>query len=63
VLEPGGRLLLRACLRSAGRPNDLSAGDLHGLLGAWRIVDLHREDIVSDSRTMPALVARLERSI
>jgi SAM-dependent methyltransferase len=61
VLRPAGRLLLRACLRSAGRPNDVSAIDITQQLTGWRLVDLRREDIPSDTRTMPAVVARLER--
>jgi len=61
VLRPAGRLLLRACLRSAGQPNDLSVSSLTEELAGWRIVDLRHEDIPSDTRTMPAVVARLER--
>jgi SAM-dependent methyltransferase len=61
VLRPGGHLLLRACRRSAGTPNDLTAGVLESLLHSWRIVELREEEIVSDTRLMPSVVARAER--
>jgi len=62
VLRPGGRLLLRACLRSAGQSNDLTIAGLTSLLAWWRICDMQEEDIPSDTRMMQAVVVRVERS-
>ena len=61
VLRPGGRLLLRMCLTSAGVPNGLDSGAVHTAFGGWDIVSLEPADLVSDTRTMPALVALLAR--
>ncbi len=59
VLKPGGRLLLRACLRSAGVRNDLDEDVLRAVFRGWTLERLERQDLPSDTRTMPALVARL----
>ncbi|HYY81241.1 MAG TPA: class I SAM-dependent methyltransferase [Actinomycetes bacterium] len=61
ALRPGGRLLLRACLRAHGIRNDLSAAVLRATFAGWREVSLREQPIPSDSRQMPALVARYER--
>jgi SAM-dependent methyltransferase len=61
VLQPGGRLLLRACLTTAGVRNDLDFGVVRQTFSGWRIVSLEKSEILSNTRHMPALVARLER--
>ncbi len=61
VLRPGGRLLLRASLRRAGRRNDLDEPELRRTFAAWRVRGLGAELIPSDTRSMEVLVARLER--
>lgn len=60
VIVPGGRLLLRACLTSAGERNDVDMSTLREAFSGWRWVDAVEEPIPSDTRTMPALVVRLE---
>ena len=61
VLRPGGRLLLRACLNSAGVRNDIGEEAIRGYFSGWLIDSLVQSDLVSDTRNMPALVARLRR--
>jgi SAM-dependent methyltransferase len=61
VLRPGGRLLLRACLAAAGARNDLDEEALRRTFAGWRVASLERAELPSDTRSMPALVARLER--
>jgi SAM-dependent methyltransferase len=60
VLGAGGRLLLRACLRAAGVRNDIDEAVLRQTFADWRFVQLHRGWIPSDTRTMEAIIARLE---
>ncbi len=61
VLPPGGRLLLRACLNTAVVRNDVDEDAIRGCFGDWVIDALERSDLASDTRVMPALVARLRR--
>ena len=55
VLRPGGRLLLRMCLNSAGVPNGLGPETIESAFAGWRIPSLHPADLVTGTRTMPAL--------
>jgi SAM-dependent methyltransferase len=59
VLRPGGRLLLRMCLTSAGVPNGLDEQTISGTFSTWQLASMTRSEIVSDSRSMPAIVAIL----
>jgi SAM-dependent methyltransferase len=59
VLRPGGRLLLRACLNTAGVRNDITEDVVRRLFIGWQIDSLSEETLSSDTRRMPALVARL----
>lgn len=61
VLKPGGRLLLRACMRTASRCNGVDEAIVRSVFAAWRIVTLEMQEIPSDTRRMDALVVRLER--
>jgi SAM-dependent methyltransferase len=59
VLRPGGRLLLRMCLNSAGRPNGLDEETIRGAFGGWRAIRLERRALATDTRTLPAVLALL----
>jgi SAM-dependent methyltransferase len=59
VLRPGGRLLLRMCLNSAGVPNGLGTQTIESAFSGWQILRLRPEDLVTGTRTMPALLALL----
>jgi SAM-dependent methyltransferase len=61
VLRPGGRMLLRACLRTAGERNDLDESLLRRTFTTWRCLTLEQGVIASDTREMDALLALLER--
>jgi SAM-dependent methyltransferase len=61
MLRPGGRLLLRACLRSEGIRNDLDEDMLRQTFAHWRVVQITHAEIPSDTRRLEALVVRLER--
>lgn len=61
VLRPGGRLLLRMCLNSAGVPNGLNEETIRVTFPAWHLAAVDRMDLVSDTRTMPAITAILVR--
>jgi SAM-dependent methyltransferase len=61
LLCAGGRLFLRSCLYSAGARNDITEDDLRDVFAGWRWLSVTREDLVSDTRTMPALIVLLER--
>lgn len=63
VLRPRGKLFLRACLQSAGVRNDLDAAVLHSVFRQWREVSLEPMSIQGDTRSMDALVVRLERPV
>jgi SAM-dependent methyltransferase len=62
VLQPGGRLLLRACLTSAGVRNKVTEPGILAAFAGWRCDGVRQARLVSDTRDMPALIARLERS-
>lgn len=62
VLRPGGVLLLRACLYSEGRRNDIDRKGLVELFSNWNVDRIERQDLRSDTRVMPALVCRLQKS-
>lgn len=59
VLRPGGRLLLRMCLNSAGVPNGLDEETIRATFRGWRLRSMERVDLVSDTRSMPAVMAIL----
>jgi SAM-dependent methyltransferase len=61
VLRLGGRLILRMCLNSAGVPNGLDEGTIVTTFDAWRITSMERLELVSDTRTMLAVIATLVR--
>jgi SAM-dependent methyltransferase len=63
VLRPGGRLLLRACLNSAGVRNTVTESGLLAAFAGWRCDALCETGLVSDITEMPALVVRLQRAI
>ncbi|MGE3601623.1 MAG: class I SAM-dependent methyltransferase, partial [Dehalococcoidia bacterium] len=60
VLRAGGRLFLRSCLYTAGVRNDIAEDLLRTIFAGWRWLSVSREDLASDTRTMPALVTLLE---
>jgi hypothetical protein len=59
-LRPGGRFLLRACLRVAGIRNDLDETALRSVFAGWRVRSIISDEIPTDDRMMQAIVARLE---
>jgi SAM-dependent methyltransferase len=59
VLRPGGRLLLRACLNSAGVRNTVTESGIQAAFADWRCDGVRETTLVSDTREMPALVVRL----
>jgi SAM-dependent methyltransferase len=59
VLRPGGRLLLRMCLTSAGVPNGLGEETISATFSTWQLASMTRTEIVSDTRQMPAILAIL----
>jgi ubiquinone/menaquinone biosynthesis C-methylase UbiE len=59
VLGRPGRLLLRACLTSEGRPNGLNRETVADVFSAWQIERLVRRRIPADARMMDALMVRL----
>ncbi len=61
VLRPSGRFLLRACLQSEGRRSAIGAETIRESFEGWGISSVVITDIPSDTRSMPALVVRLER--
>lgn len=61
VLRPGGRLLLRMCLNSAGVPNGLSGKTIEAAFAGWLMAGLRPADLVTGTRTMPAVQALLVR--
>jgi SAM-dependent methyltransferase len=62
VLRPGGRLLLRACLTSAGVRNQVTELGVLAAFVGWRCAGVRQTRLVSDTRDMPGLVVRLERA-
>jgi SAM-dependent methyltransferase len=61
ALRPGGELLLRACLQAQGVRNDITAETIREVFADWRVLMLDARSIPSDTRTMEALVIRLQR--
>jgi SAM-dependent methyltransferase len=61
VLRPDGRVLLRACLFSAGVRNTMDVDVITSTFRDWDLQRLTHEDLRSDTRLMPALVARMRR--
>jgi SAM-dependent methyltransferase len=59
VLRPGGKLLLRASLRAAGERNDVDEAVIARTFGAWRVEDMERAEVPSDTRMLEVIVARL----
>jgi hypothetical protein len=59
VLRPGGKLLLRASLRTAGERNDIDEVVIAGTFGAWRVDGMERAEVPSDTRMLEVIVARL----
>jgi SAM-dependent methyltransferase len=59
VLRPGGRLLLRMCLTSAGVRNGLDEESIRATFGGWGLASMTRMDLASDTRSMPAILAIL----
>jgi SAM-dependent methyltransferase len=62
VLRPAGRLLLRACLTSAGVRNSVTGSRLLAAFAGWTCHGVREVRLVSDMREMPALVVRLQRT-
>ncbi|MGD0245571.1 MAG: hypothetical protein ABSB59_35335 [Streptosporangiaceae bacterium] len=55
---PGGKLLLRASLRTAGVRNDIDEAVIAGTFGGWRVERMERAEVPSDTRMLEVLVAR-----
>ena len=62
MLRPGGRLLLRACLTSAGVRNDVDEAAIAASFAGWSIESMRPADLQSDTRVMRALEVRLRRA-
>jgi SAM-dependent methyltransferase len=62
VLRPGGRLLLRACLTSAGIRNTVTESGILGAFAGWHCDGVREARLVSDTREMLALIVRLRRA-
>lgn len=60
VLGPGGRFLLRVCLRPQGLRNWVDDAAIRSAFRGWRITDLRTATVPSDTRSLDAIVARLE---
>jgi SAM-dependent methyltransferase len=63
ALRPGGRVLLRACLTSEGERNEMSAEVVREEFGRWIAITVDQGPILSDTRSMEAVVARLEKPL
>lgn len=59
VLRPGAPFLLRACTRSEGHPNGVDDATIASAFTGWTADRIADEEIVSDTRSMPALVCYL----
>ena len=62
VLRPSGRMLLRACLNGAGIRNDLTEAVIVSTFAGWSVDSLKPVQLLSDTREMPALEARLRHT-
>jgi SAM-dependent methyltransferase len=60
VLQRGGKLLLRASLRAAGVRNDIDEAVIRETFAGWRIAEMKRAAVPSDTRLLDYLVVRLE---
>ncbi len=63
VLRPGGRLLLRVCLNSAGIRNTVTESGVLAAFAGWHCAGVRKAGLVSDTREMPGLIVRLERGV
>jgi SAM-dependent methyltransferase len=61
VLRPGGKLLLRASRRAAGVRNDIDESVVLNTFSGWRVEQMQRAKIPSDTRTLDVLLVRLVR--
>jgi hypothetical protein len=59
VLCCGGKLLLRASLRTAGVRNDIDEAVIGTTFAAWRIENMQRAMVLSDTRMLEVILARL----
>jgi SAM-dependent methyltransferase len=59
VLRPGGKLLLRASLRTAGVRNDVNEAVIGRTFAAWQIEQMERAAVPSDTRMLDVLLVRL----
>ena len=59
VLRPGGKLLLRASLRSAGVRNDMNESVICSTFASWKIEHMERAQVPSDTRSLDMLLVRL----
>jgi SAM-dependent methyltransferase len=59
VLRPGGKLLLRASLRTAGVRNDIDQAVIRATFAGWRVERMQQAAVPSDTRLLDVLVVRL----
>ncbi|HEY1920452.1 MAG TPA: class I SAM-dependent methyltransferase [Streptosporangiaceae bacterium] len=59
VLRPGGKLLLRASLRTAGVRNDIDEDVVRDTFTGWRVDHMRQASVPSDTRPLDVLVVRL----
>ena len=59
VLRRGGKLLLRASLRAGGVRNDIDETVIGNTFAAWRIENLQRATVPSDTRMLDVILASL----
>lgn len=59
VLQPDGKLLLRASLRRAGIRNDIDEDVIQAAFADWQIDHMRRTTIPSDTRLLDVLLVRL----
>ena len=59
VLCSGGKLLLRASLRAAGVRNDIDEAVIANTFAGWRIENLQRVTVPSNTRMLEVILARL----
>jgi hypothetical protein len=59
VLKPGGKLLLRASLRTAGMRNDINEAVIGAAFAAWRVEHMERAAVPSDTRMLEVIIAYL----
>jgi SAM-dependent methyltransferase len=59
VLRPGGKLLLRASLRTAGVRNDMNEAVIGRTFADWHIEGMERAAVPGDTRMLEVIIARL----